>query len=1151
MTALASRLGSVGFFGFFGMTPSYRSLFPLSPLNYFKSYQYRPLAFGAASGNIATVWNLRRKLAWLVLIPLAVLAAIALSLPLLLNTADYKALLVEQAEFQLGRKVEVGRAHVEVFPYVRIALDQVMIREPGSQAVFISAEHLFLDLRIFPLLAKKVVVKRIELDRPKVAIRRGAAGLLNISDLFSQTAQPTDFTTPMLGDEISIADGEFVFEDSFGAEASRTVAIRHVSTTLKRAGVQLGFKFFAALPQEAGEATFTVLGQVSREALAGTRPGGKATGRVEVKGVNLSRLAAFLNENPILRGIQIPVDLSGFFEYRWARADRGLTLKDLKVTGAGTTITGSVSLNKLFTPQAALVSSLTSTPFRLEALVNRLPEETIQSYALGFLKEGQAGGSIQLVSLQVEWSPEQARRLTVKGEVDLLNGSAAVGAHRVPISEVKGRLLFDLDRVAIEQVTGRYGLAEVTEGRGEVTRLTDDPHLSLAIKGTVSAQELAVIVARFAPKALLPAGPAGLVKLAGEADAAVKLEGALNRLDDLHVEWGLEAKDVGFMDRRLSLPFTGLRGRVRSVPRGVLFERLAGHVGKSAVVLDGEIAVRSDERAHYALTVSGQTDAQELLGVAAKGPSKKLSVDGTAGFGLSISGRTRELRGIGRVDLRQTWISHAVGFRKPHEVPAAVEFDLLLDPGRRLKVNRLAAEMPPLKVFTKGTLNLRQPRVFDLEVRVPPVALRALPKGLLAAKTAFDAGTIRAQFTTTGPLDNWWAAKPKGRAEIRQAGFKIEGLTAPVEDLTVAFTFEEDRIEIERGALKIADSRITATGDVRGWRGVPRIQAVFDSPGLDLALLIPEGERSLVRVAMEALTSGTKLAATATIRNGRYQGVPFDEIQAKVSGGDDALVLDPVTGRMGKGTIAGQTRVALPPGKPAAVESTLHLKGIAVEPVFHSVGIKEPPFTGVLTLDGALRGDGTHPQGTAPTLNGDVKVLVADGRFRKLSATSKIAGLLNLASQLAGKADVSEQGMPFDCVSGRVVVKNGIAEVQNYRVDSPILKITGAGTYDIPNDRYDMVMVVTPFGSYEGILQSIPLFGKLFAGEREGFSTAFFEVKGPLTDPQVTWLPMKSVASGITGFAQLAFDIMKNIVLLPKELIAPSDKGPRTPCSAS
>jgi hypothetical protein len=94
-----------------------------------------------------------------------------------------------------------------------------------------------------------------------------------------------------------------------------------------------------------------------------------------------------------------------------------------------------------------------------------------------------------------------------------------------------------------------------------------------------------------------------------------------------------------------------------------------------------------------------------------------------------------------------------------------------------------------------------------------------------------------------------------------------------------------------------------------------------------------------------------------------------------------------------------------------------------------------------------------------------------------------------------------------------------------------------------------MVMATSPFGSYQEFLTSIPLFGKLFISDREGIVTAFFEVKGPLGDPTVTSLPMKSVATGVTGFAMLAFDVLKNAILLPKELISPTKKAP-SPCSA-
>ena len=66
-----------------------------------------------------------------------------------------------------------------------------------------------------------------------------------------------------------------------------------------------------------------------------------------------------------------------------------------------------------------------------------------------------------------------------------------------------------------------------------------------------------------------------------------------------------------------------------------------------------------------------------------------------------------------------------------------------------------------------------------------------------------------------------------------------------------------------------------------------------------------------------------------------------------------------------------------------------------------------------------------------------------------------------------------------------------------------------------------MVWAVSPFGSYSQFLKTIPLFGRLFAGDRKGIATALFSVKGSIEDPEVTYLPMKSFATGVTGLAQL------------------------------
>jgi hypothetical protein len=85
---------------------------------------------------------------------------------------------------------------------------------------------------------------------------------------------------------------------------------------------------------------------------------------------------------------------------------------------------------------------------------------------------------------------------------------------------------------------------------------------------------------------------------------------------------------------------------------------------------------------------------------------------------------------------------------------------------------------------------------------------------------------------------------------------------------------------------------------------------------------------------------------------------------------------------------------------------------------------------------------------------------------------------------------------------------------------------------------------VSPFGSYTKLLQSIPLFGKLFMGERQGFTTAFLDIKGSFAEPRIESHPIKSLGAGLTGLAHLAADVLINTLKLPVEMISPSDETP-------
>lgn len=137
--------------------------------------------------------------------------------------------------------------------------------------------------------------------------------------------------------------------------------------------------------------------------------------------------------------------------------------------------------------------------------------------------------------------------------------------------------------------------------------------------------------------------------------------------------------------------------------------------------------------------------------------------------------------------------------------------------------------------------------------------------------------------------------------------------------------------------------------------------------------------------------------------------------------------------------------------------------------------------------------------------------------------------------------DLDHEGIPFDSLGAAVSAHAGVLTSDNLVFDSPLLKISGAGRYDMTADNLDVALAVSPLGAYTDVIGKVPLFGRLLAGDRPGLSTALFQVRGPLRDPDVQYLPLESLAKGLTGYPRLAIDVLRNVLTLPGELLAPSE----------
>ena len=110
------------------------------------------------------------------IVAILLLAVGILAFPLLYDPNAIKQLLLDQVEQQIGRKIEVREARLEVFPRIHLELLDVVIRDADPSHVFFQAQRLDLVLRAYSLLRQQVVGKRLVVEHPRVELRRNSEG---------------------------------------------------------------------------------------------------------------------------------------------------------------------------------------------------------------------------------------------------------------------------------------------------------------------------------------------------------------------------------------------------------------------------------------------------------------------------------------------------------------------------------------------------------------------------------------------------------------------------------------------------------------------------------------------------------------------------------------------------------------------------------------------------------------------------------------------------------------------------------------------------------------------------------------------------------------------------------------------------------------
>ena len=135
-----------------------------------------------------------RRVLRIVAIVVGILILLVAALPYLVSLDRARTRVLSAAEAALHRKVEVGTIRLQILSGLGARAEKVVVRNKagwGSPAL-LTADRVSVKLAFWPLLSRRIEVRKVVLDGVTFTIERNPKGALNIDDFLSAGGRPSE-----------------------------------------------------------------------------------------------------------------------------------------------------------------------------------------------------------------------------------------------------------------------------------------------------------------------------------------------------------------------------------------------------------------------------------------------------------------------------------------------------------------------------------------------------------------------------------------------------------------------------------------------------------------------------------------------------------------------------------------------------------------------------------------------------------------------------------------------------------------------------------------------------------------------------------------------------------------------------------------------
>lgn len=683
------------------------------------------------------------------------LAILAANLDKIVNSK--KGALLAQAKQQTGRDITIGDVGVTLWPGLGARVADVVISEDPAFGTepFVRAKQLVVNVKLLPLLKKRVEIKRLVLDEPNIVIIKGDAKRFNFTSLL-EAAAPKDTLTARKPKSSSMAavlafadikDGTVRYADRTQG-TDRT--IRDIDFTASNVGIgkKLDAKLEAAVFGEEQDvhveiATGEIPNPSNKEALRATA----LDVNLELGPVEIAQLMAATAKpgqpapQPIPGQLEATAKLTGTMgearleELNVSSALLGAKEHNLKVTASGGPFDFTADSTLVFA-NAKMKGELETEPIALENFKPKSKNPNTPPPVLGGDMRANATFEGNLVALAFQGALDATNAsIEQKGPDQKTTFAKASG---IPAKvNVRGTFRpaktpgegidFEKIDIVVHSITAN--------GSGRMVPFTGRKALQLALDAKTPLKPLNELLPAMAPFALT-----------GDATATVHVSGMPQPNRPAQITGTAYLKNVGAKVVQLPKPISGGEAKVAFTSKTANIDDAKFKIGDSGFFLDLAVTSFKPMQAHYTLTSAEVKRAD----VQAPPANAKLLPRPEVFKNVVATGNMRET--APKVNENTVAVTSERGiFSNVDYVDLTA--DLVVTPAK-MTINRYSARALGGSVSGSGSMEPKLSK-FDVSAKVENVNLTEYFKLKVPGMTEVLAGRINADMRIAGTGKKW------------------------------------------------------------------------------------------------------------------------------------------------------------------------------------------------------------------------------------------------------------------------------------------------------------------------------------------------------------------------------------------------------------